>query len=189
MRDGAFPYSDFWVKVNPKTKAPIRSLIFVFLIDAVLLLLPLASDVAFEVSSFVVMKNLFNVFILQFLWLSFFCCFQSIVGISTIGFYVSYGLPIFFKLVFAWNKFPMTEMSLGPYSNICGIFSCLFLFGTSILLFLPPEYPVTLITMNWTCVVVGGCAVIAVIYWFAYASKNFRGPSRKANDMDIVYNS
>ena len=159
MRDGAFPYSDFWVKVDPKTKAPIRSLIFVFIIDAFLLLLPLASDVAFE----------------------------SIVGISTIGFYVSYGLPVLLKLVFAWDKFPSTEMSLGPYSNICGIVSCVWLFGTSILLILPPQYPVTLTSMNWTIVVLAGFGIFGVFYWHLYASKYFRGPTRKANDLEIIH--
>lgn len=147
------------MKINPTTKAPIRSLVFVFIIDAFLLLLPLGSDVAFD----------------------------SIIGISTIGFYVSYGLPIFLKLIFAWDNFPKTEMSLGRYSNICGILSCIWLFGTSLLLFLPPIYPVTPTSMNWTVVVVLGCGVICLFYWHAYAKKYFRGPSKKANDLEIVH--
>ncbi len=128
------------------------------IVDALLLLLPLGADVAFA----------------------------SIIGICTIGFYVSYGIPIFLKLVFAWNSFPDTEMSLGPYSNICGIFACMWLFGTSTLLFLPPVSPVDEETMNWTVVVVGGFGFICLVYWFAYASKNFKGPTKKKGDMEII---
>lgn len=160
MRDGAFPYSDYWAQVNETTKAPVRSLIFVLIFDALLLLLPLVSEVAFA----------------------------SIVGISTIGFYVSYGIPILLKLIFArGDAFPATEMSLGPiFSTLCGMFSCLWLFGTALLLFLPPEAPVTTESMNWTVVVVIGFSLIAVIYWNVYASKHFKGPMKKEGDLQIA---
>ncbi len=94
---------------------------------------------------------------------------------------------MFLKLVFTWNTFPETEMSLGPYSNICGIFAVAWLFGTSILLFLPPGAPVDEESMNWTIVVVGGFGLVCFIYWFLYANKNFRGPSHRGGDMEIVH--
>lgn len=157
MRDGAFPYSEYWAKVNERTQSPIRSLVFVFIFDALLLLLPLASSVAFA----------------------------SIVGICTIGFYVSYSIPILLKLIFARSSFPTTEMSFGPYSTYSGICACAWLFGTSILLFLAPVSPVTEESMNWTVVVVAGFSLISIIYWFAYAKDNFRGPLKKDGDLQI----
>jgi len=101
---------------------------------------------------------------------------------------VSYGMPILLKLIFARDNFPITAMSLGPYSNICGVFSCMWLFGTSTLLFLPPVSPVDPTTMNWTVVVVAGFAVISIIFWFAYAGANFRGPARNENDAKFEVN-
>lgn len=40
-RDGAFAYSEFLNKVNPTFKSPIRAIMFVFVFDALFLLLPL----------------------------------------------------------------------------------------------------------------------------------------------------
>lgn len=66
-------------------------------------------------------------------------------------------------------------------SNICGIVSCLFLFGTSVLLFLPAAYPIVWsgsnANMNWTFVVVFGFSVSSLVYWYTYAKTNFRGPT------------
>lgn len=131
---------------------------FVALMDVLLLLLPLVSDVAFT----------------------------SIIGVSTIGFQVSYAIPIILKMAFQHDSFPHTPMSLGRYSNICGAVSSVWLIGTSILLFLPPTSPVTANSMNWTVVVVVGFALIGTVYWFVFAKDNFRGPSRRANDIEGV---
>ena len=40
-RDGAFAYSEYLSKVNDTTKSPIRAIMFVFIFDALFLLLPL----------------------------------------------------------------------------------------------------------------------------------------------------
>lgn len=133
-----------------------RALTFVFIFDAILLLLPLVSTVAFD----------------------------SIVGITTIGFDVSYGIPILLKLIFAKDSFPKTPLDLGLYSNLLNILSCIWLFGTSILLFLPQTYPVTESSMNWTVLVVTGFAIIAITYWYTYAKFHFRGPGRGRGDID-----
>ena len=132
-----------------------RALIFVYIFDFILLLLPLISTVAFT----------------------------SIVGITTIGFQVSYGIPILLKLIFNYNTFPQTEFSLKNYSNICNIISCFWLFGTSMLLFMPNTYPITYKSMNYTIFVVLSFIIISYFYWIFYAKYNFRGPLRTKNDM------
>lgn len=73
-------------------------------------------------------------------------------------------MPILCKLLFNWNTFPQTPMTLGKYSNIFGIIACIWLFGTSILLFFPQSNPVTSETMNWAVVVVPGFGIIALMY-------------------------
>ena len=40
-RDNAFPYSEFLKKVHPVLKSPINSMCFVFMLDALIMLLPL----------------------------------------------------------------------------------------------------------------------------------------------------
>ena len=132
------------------------ALMFAMIFDIFLLLIPLGSTTAFT----------------------------SIVGIATIGFQVSYGIPILFKLIFCFNDFPKTEMSLNhTISIIFNIISCIYLFGSSCLLFFPTSSPTTTDTMNWTIVVVAGFVFISVIYWVLYAKNNFRGPSRTKNDL------
>jgi len=154
-RDKALPYADFWSKVHDTSKEPLRILVLLFIIDSLLLLLPLVSSVAFA----------------------------SITGITTIGFQVSYGIPILLKLIFSFNDFPGSEVTLGKFSNPMGVISCLWLFGTSCLLFLPSSSPVDNETMNWTVVVIGGFGFIAAVYWILYAQYNFRGPVRTKHDL------
>ena len=46
-RDGAFPCSKFLRYISPSTKTPVTNIFFVFVIDALLCLLPLISTTAF----------------------------------------------------------------------------------------------------------------------------------------------
>lgn len=131
---------------------------FVFIFDAVLLLLPLASTVAFD----------------------------SIVGIATIGFDISYAIPILLKLVFNYDSFPKTSMSLGKFSNLLNMLSVIWLVGTSILLLLPTQYPVTAESMNYTIIVIAGFSTISLVYWFTYAKDNFRGPKKGHSDVSYL---
>eukprot|EP01035_Chromulina_nebulosa_P019806 gene19806-25750_t len=157
LRDGAFPYSSYWSKVDDNTKSPISALLLVFIFDAVLLLLPLVSEIAFT----------------------------SILGICTIGLDISYAIPIVLKLVFAYDTFPNTPMSLGKFSNIINILAASFLIFTSILMFLPPTYPVTTESMNWTVLVVAGFALVSFTLWILYAQDNFKGPKRGKADINV----
>jgi amino acid transporter len=61
-RDGAFAYSEFLSQINPYTKSPTIAIMFVFVFDALLLLLPLNPKGALA--------------------------FYAIVGLSTFGFQV-----------------------------------------------------------------------------------------------------
>ncbi len=153
MRDHAFPYGDFFSQVHPTYKSPVNSILFVFVIDCFLQLLPLIpknGDTAFE----------------------------SIVGLSTIGFQVSYAIPVLLKLVFNPPDFPHTVMSLGRWSTPLGVVSCLWLFGSSFFFFLPTQYPVTNSNMNWLTVVTAGVFVLCTANWFLNSQYTFKGPKR-----------
>ena len=75
-RDGAFPGSKYIYGVNGKSQLPIKSIFFVFVIDSLLVLLPLISDTAFS----------------------------AITQISTIGYSISYAIPIIFKYIYVLIK-------------------------------------------------------------------------------------
>ena len=153
MRDNAFPYSEFFAQVHPVYKSPVNAIFFVFVIDCFLQLLPLIpknGDTAFE----------------------------SIVGMSTIGFQISYGIPILLKLIFQPTTFPLTSMSLGNYSRVMGVISCLWLFGSSCFFFFPTLYPITNSNMNWLTVVMAGVFVLCSLNWFYNSQHTFKGPKR-----------
>lgn len=153
MRDKAFAYSDFWGAVHPYFRTPVNSIFFVCFFDMLIQLLPLipnGGDTAFS----------------------------SIVSLCTIGFQVSYGIPILLKLIFQPKNFPETSMSLGIWSIPCGIASCLWLFGTACFMFFPTQAPVDESTMNWVVVVLGGCVIILAINWILNSQYTFSGPRR-----------
>ena len=153
MRDKAFPYGELLSQVHPTYKSPLYSILFVCIIDCVLQLLPLIpknGDTAFE----------------------------SIVGLSTIGFQVSYAIPILLKLIFQPKDFPVTPLALGWLSRPLGVVSCLWLFGSSFFFFFPTIHPVTNQNMNWLTVVMAGVFVMCALNWHYNSQYTFHGPKR-----------
>jgi len=150
LRDHAFPFSDTLKEVHPTLKSPIRAILFIFALDCGLLLLGLNPTAG--------------------------VAFTAIVGLCVIGFMVSYAIPIMLKAIYQPAYFP-TAMSLGRWSTPCGVLSCMWLYGTSCLFLFPQVGPLTLLSMNWLIVVIGGVFLMGVIYWQCGGGKDkFRGP-------------
>lgn len=76
-RDGALPFSKHIYGVFGKNLIPLRSIIFVFFIDSLIVLLALINDQAFS----------------------------AMTSISTIGYQMSYFIPIFLRITVARNRF------------------------------------------------------------------------------------
>ena len=152
VRDNAFPFSDFLSYVHPVLQTPIPAIVFLFVVDAALLCLPVQDPAA--------------------------TAFISITGITTIGFQLSYAIPILMKLVFRDLPFPVTPLSLGQWSVPCAVISCVWLMGTSVLFFLPTSNPVNASSMNWTVVVIGGFFLVGALNWILYSQFRFHGPKR-----------
>ncbi|CAF3610081.1 unnamed protein product [Rotaria sp. Silwood1] len=149
-RDGVFPLSVYLRWIFKPTKTPLGNVIFVFVIDCLLLLLQLASTTAFT----------------------------AILSIATLGYQISYFMPIFFRCTAARHTFPIGEFNLGRFSLPVAIISAAWLFITSIIMFFPAEYPVTKDNMNYAVVIVGGVAFLAGAYWIISARHWFVGPKR-----------
>jgi len=153
-RDGAFPGSRILYHVNPYTKSPIRTVFLIWIFDTILLLLQLVSTEAFG----------------------------AIVSLTTIGFQISYAIPIWLRVTHAKDSFPQAGFHLGKYSLLCGWISATWLTLTSLLFFWPFEYPVTWSNMNYTSVVVLVISIIAALFWIFNARHWFEGPRRGKTD-------
>ncbi|KAK4399984.1 Amino-acid permease BAT1 [Sesamum angolense] len=152
-RDGAMPFSAFWHKVN-KQEVPINAVWMSAAIAFCMALTSLGSLVAF----------------------------QAMVSVATIGLYIAYALPIFFRVTLARKSFRPGPFNLGRYSVVVGWIAVLWVATISVLFSLPVAYPITKETLNYTPVAVGGLLILTVSSWILSARHWFRV-------MNIVFNS
>ena len=59
----------------------------------------------------------------------------------------------------------MGPWTLGKFGLPCNIIAACFLVISTFFSFFPPALPVTLVTMNWSCVVFGGVVIIGLVYY------------------------
>lgn len=102
--------------------------------------------------------------------------FNAMVSIATIGLYIAYALPIFFRVTLARKSFIPGPFNLGRYGILVGWISVLWVAIISVLFSLPVAYPITNETLNYTPVAVGGLLIITVFSWIFSARHWFRGP-------------
>ncbi|BBM98586.1 choline transport protein [Marchantia polymorpha subsp. ruderalis] len=146
-RDGAMPGSNLWHVVD-KREVPRNAVWLSATIAFLMALTSLGSVVAF----------------------------QAMVSIATIGLYISYALPILFRITVARNTFVPGPINFGRYSLFLGWVSVLWVITVTVLFCLPTVYPVKANTLNYTPIAVGGVMVFALGYWLLSARKWFKGP-------------
>lgn len=156
-RDNALPFSSYLTYIWPTTKSPLYTILAVFLFDSIILLLPLASPIALN----------------------------AILSISVIGYQISYAMPLFLRITYARNTFTQSTFNLGKYSLVIHTIASIWLISTSLIFFWPVSWPVSASNMNWTVVVVGGSAILSMIWWYAYAKYHYHGPrSREKQNLE-----
>lgn len=146
-RDGAMPFSAIWHKVN-KHEVPIYAVWMSAFISFCMALTSLGSVVAFD----------------------------AMVSIATIGLYIAYALPIFFRVTLARNSFVPGPFNLGRFGLVVGWIAVLWVVTISILFSLPVAYPITTETLNYTPAAVGGLLLLTVSSWILSARHWFKGP-------------
>ncbi|KAH9608833.1 hypothetical protein KSS87_014305 [Heliosperma pusillum] len=146
-RDGAMPFSSVWHKVN-KQEVPINAVWMSAFISFCMALTSLGSLVAFE----------------------------AMVSIATIGLYIAYALPIFFRVTLARKYFVPGPFNLGRYGVFIGWVAVLWVVTISVLFSLPVSYPITTATLNYTPVAVVGLLLVIVGSWTFSARHWFKGP-------------
>lgn len=103
------------------------------------------------------------------------------VSIATIGLYIAYALPIFFRVTLARKTFTPGPFNLGRYGVLVGWIAVLWVATISVLFSLPVAYPITSETLNYTPVAVGGLLIITVSSWIFSARHWFTGPVTNIN--------
>ncbi|KAJ8758528.1 hypothetical protein K2173_000249 [Erythroxylum novogranatense] len=146
-RDGAMPFSSVWHKVN-KQEVPINAVWLSACISFCMALTYLGSAVAF----------------------------QAMVSIATIGLYIAYALPTFFRVTLARKSFVPGPFNLGRYSIPVGWVAVIWVATISVLFSLPVAYPITNETLNYTPVAVGGLLILIISSWILSARHWFKGP-------------
>ncbi|GMH15196.1 hypothetical protein Nepgr_017037 [Nepenthes gracilis] len=146
-RDGAMPFSSLWHRVN-EHEVPLNAVWVSAFVSFCMALTSLGSLVAFE----------------------------AMVSIATIGLYIAYGLPIFFRVTLARKSFVPGPFNLGRYSIIVGWIAVAWVVTISVLFSLPVAYPITANTLNYTPVAVGGLLILTISSWVLTARHWFKGP-------------
>ncbi|XP_062230863.1 amino-acid permease BAT1 homolog [Phragmites australis] len=146
-RDGAMPFSHVWHRVN-KQEVPFNVVWLSVSVAFVMALTSLGSQVAF----------------------------QAMLSIATIGIYISYGLPIFFRVTTARKSFVPGPFHLGKYGAAIGWVGVAWVALVTVLFSLPVAYPIEEGNFNYTPVAVGGVLLLSVGAWVLHARFWFEGP-------------
>jgi amino acid permease (GABA permease) len=157
-RDGAVPGSQFWHKINPRTRTPTNSIWFAA-VGAFLLGLPyLISPVAYF----------------------------AVTSIAVIGLYIAYGIPILLRLL-AGEKFQRGPWHLRGWSYVVGWIAVVWIAFIAILFVLPQVAPGnTTTTFNYAPVAVGVVLIYSGGYWFLSAKNWFKGPKVQGSAEELA---
>ena len=109
--------------------------------------------------------------------------FNAILSVTVAGFMTSYMVPIALILhkrlrndpikdKLNWGPWYMGPV-LGPITNVVGlIYVVIALFFS----FFPSTATVTLVTVNWSCVIFGGTIIFSIMYYIVYGRYAYKWP-------------
>ncbi|HEY4852631.1 MAG TPA: amino acid permease [Streptosporangiaceae bacterium] len=146
-RDGALPASDFWHRVNHRTRTPTNA-IWLAAAGALILGLP-------------------------YLWNP--TAYAAVTSIAVIGLYIAYVTPTFLRLR-QGESFRRGPWHLGRWSRPIGIIAIIWVIFITILFMLPTVSPITVANFNYTVVAVVAVVGFAGIWWLVSARNWFTGP-------------
>lgn len=149
-RDGCFPMSKIWAKVNPVTHTPVNAVWFNTIIGCLLLLLIFGGPVTIG----------------------------ALFSIGAVAAFFAFTTPIFIRVFFVGHRFRPGPWNLGVLSMPIGVIACAFVLLMVPILCLPAFTgdDLTPDLMNWTCLVWGGPMFIALVWFAVDARKWFKGP-------------
>jgi amino acid permease (GABA permease) len=146
-RDGALPASEFWHRINPRTRTPTNAIW-------------LAAGGAFVLG----LPYLFNN-----------TAYLAVTSIAVIGLYIAYVIPTFLRLR-AGEDFQRGPWHLGRWSRPIGTIAVIWVVFITVLFMLPTTNPITVSTFNYTPIAVLAVLGFAGIWWLVSAKNWFTGP-------------
>ncbi|GAA5833898.1 hypothetical protein JCM3766R1_002462 [Sporobolomyces carnicolor] len=148
-RDGGFPLSFVFKRVNHRFQVPLNALVLQSVVPAILGLIYLGSQTIF------------------------FAFFQ----LTTIGYLVSYFIPIL--LVFLRRDLlpPAYWRMPTALAKFCNIVSLLYIPTICVLFCIPNYLPVTGSNMNYTSAISAVFVLIGTVAWYTEVRKNYKGPA------------
>nr|POF12856.1 putative amino-acid permease [Quercus suber] len=149
-RDGCFPLSRVWKRVNTLTRTPVNAVWFNTTLGCAILCLIFGGEIAIG----------------------------AIFSIGACAAFIAFTIPIFIRVFFVGNRFRPGPWNLGRLSMPVGAVACAFVAMMIPFLMLPSVTGSDLdpSLMNWTCVVYGGPMLAVLVWWLVSAHKWFRGP-------------
>jgi amino acid permease (GABA permease) len=156
-RDGALPGSNFWHRVNHRTRTPTNA-IWLAAAGALILGLP-------------------------YLWNS--AAYAAVTSIATIGLYVAYVSPTLLRLR-QGERFQRGPWHLGRWSYLIGWTAVVWVAFIAILFMLPQFGPIGWATFNYAVVAVVVVIGYAGIYWLVSARKWFTGPRVQGSPEELA---
>ncbi|KAL4747438.1 hypothetical protein BDW72DRAFT_15313 [Aspergillus terricola var. indicus] len=151
-RDNGLPFSDFFARVDPRFKIPIRAL--------------------FLVASCIV--------VLSFIQIGSSTAFNAILSLSTLGLYISYLIPLWllvYKRLTAPADIPKGTFNLGKLGLPMNLLAILFATYFVIFLPFPPLLPVTGENMQYAGPVLGFVMLFAIGDWIIRGRHRWEGPT------------
>ncbi|EOD52824.1 putative gaba permease protein [Neofusicoccum parvum] len=110
--------------------------------------------------------------------------FNTVISIATEGFYVSYAIPLFVRILsrVMGEKRQQLEgpYSLGRWGLLANVVGFVYLAFAVITFNFPTVNPVDEENMNYTSAAVGVVMVIAIVTWFTTGRKHYSGPETGA---------
>lgn len=149
-RDRGLPLSSWIAHVDSRFSLPLRAVGFSTVFGALICLINIGSTAAFNAIISIVLVGLFTSFLIPIL----------LIAIKRIrGEYVRMG---------PWR--------LGALGLPVNLFAVGFLFISIVFSFFPGDVPVTLLSMNWSVVVVGGVNLLGFVWYAIEGRTMYHGP-------------
>lgn len=147
-RDGAIPGYKLWSRINHHLDMPLWALGLSTVVDCLLGCIYFGSSAAFN----------------------------SFTGVATICLSASYAVPVGVNLVQGRKAVKNSPYPLGKLGPLINSVCVVWIFFALVIFCMPVSLPVDASTMNYASVVFAGFGTIAVVWYVAYARKNFTGP-------------
>lgn len=159
-RDNGLPCSGWISAVHPTRQIPANAVLLSCIISALLSLINIGSDVAFN----------------------------AIISLQVVALMFTYAVSIscvLYRRLYYPELLPPARWSLGRFgvaTNIIGLAYVSFAFFWS---FWPNETPVDLTTFNWSIVMFVGIFILSVVYYFLHGRKVYVGPVTSVEGRDL----